>query len=82
MSALGQKQTCAAQNVMSALPPIADMCGASSCLLCANSGHQPIRSPRRHGRSGRGGMVRKLMMNSNLVNCSGGKDRSRSHRSL
>src|SRR5262249_54663508 len=25
MSALGQKQTCAAQNVMSALPPIADI---------------------------------------------------------
>ena len=29
MSALGQKQTCAAQNVMSALPPKADMCGAT-----------------------------------------------------
>ena len=28
-SALGQKQTCAVQNVMSALPPIADMCGAT-----------------------------------------------------
>ncbi len=28
MSAKGQKQTCAAQNVMSALPPKADMCGA------------------------------------------------------
>ena len=28
MSALGQKQTCAVQNGMSALPPIADMCGA------------------------------------------------------
>jgi hypothetical protein len=28
MSALGQKQTYAAQNVMSALPPNADMCGA------------------------------------------------------
>src|SRR5580765_4977355 len=26
MSALGQKQTCAAQKVMSALPPKADMC--------------------------------------------------------
>jgi hypothetical protein len=25
MSALGQKQTCAVQNAMSALPPIADM---------------------------------------------------------
>ena len=30
MSALGQKQTCAAQKVMSALPPIADMCGAKT----------------------------------------------------
>ena len=29
MSALGQKQTYAAQNVMSALPPKADMCGAT-----------------------------------------------------
>ena len=28
MSALGQKQTCAVQLGMSALPPIADMCGA------------------------------------------------------
>ena len=28
MSALGQKRTCAVQNVMSALPPIADMCSA------------------------------------------------------
>jgi hypothetical protein len=30
MSALGQKQTCAAQNGMSALPPKADMCGATT----------------------------------------------------
>jgi hypothetical protein len=29
MSALGQKQTCAAQTGMSALPSIADMCGAT-----------------------------------------------------
>ena len=29
MSAVGQKQTFAAQNGMSALPPIADMCGAT-----------------------------------------------------
>ena len=29
MSALGQKQTFAVQNGMSALPPIADMCGAT-----------------------------------------------------
>ena len=28
MSALGQKQTCAPQAVMSALPPKADMCSA------------------------------------------------------
>ena len=29
MSALGQKQTFAAQKAMSALPPKADMCGAT-----------------------------------------------------
>ena len=29
MSALGQKQTCAAQKSMSALPPKADMCSAT-----------------------------------------------------
>ena len=28
MSALGHKRTCAAQNVMSALPPKADICSA------------------------------------------------------
>ena len=40
MSALGQKQTCAVQKAMSALPPKADMCGAlARCPLCANSGH-------------------------------------------
>jgi len=37
LSALGQKQTCAAQNVMSALRPKADMCGALA-LLWAKSG--------------------------------------------
>ena len=30
MSALGHKRTCAAQKVMSALPPIADICGAQA----------------------------------------------------
>ena len=30
MSALGQKQTCAAQKVMSAFPPKADMCSAQA----------------------------------------------------
>jgi hypothetical protein len=29
MSALGQNATCASQKVMSALPPTADMCGAT-----------------------------------------------------
>jgi hypothetical protein len=29
MSALGQKQTCAVQEAMSALPPKADMCSAA-----------------------------------------------------
>ena len=40
MSALGHKRTFAVQNGMSALPPKADMCGATRlCPLCANSGH-------------------------------------------
>jgi len=30
LSALGQKQTCAPQKAMSALPPKADVCGATS----------------------------------------------------
>ena len=30
MSALGHKQTFALRNAMSALPPIADMCGATA----------------------------------------------------
>ena len=40
MSALGQKQTFAVQDGMSAVTPnSADMCGAhSACLLCAKSG--------------------------------------------
>ena len=45
MSALGQKQTCAAQKVMSAFPPKADMCAATKgCPLCANSGHRAAYS--------------------------------------
>ena len=40
-SALGHKRTFAAQKGMSALPPKADMCGATrSCPLSANSGHR------------------------------------------
>ena len=35
----GQKQTFAVQKGMSALPPKADMCVHSPCLLCANSGY-------------------------------------------
>ena len=34
MSALGQKQTRAVQQRMSALPPKADMCGATSEVRC------------------------------------------------
>jgi hypothetical protein len=41
MSALGQKQTFAPQKAMSALPPKADMCGATwDVCFGANSGHQ------------------------------------------
>ena len=40
MSALGQKQTCAVQTGMSALPPKADMCGTKRAMSAkANSGH-------------------------------------------
>ena len=45
MSALGQKQTCAVQTAMSALPPIADMCGATQNVRLV-----PIADIRRHRR--------------------------------
>jgi len=49
LSALGQKQTCAAQNVMSALRPKADMCSANRhvCFGPKADIEPPIRSPRR-----------------------------------
>jgi hypothetical protein len=40
MYALGQKQTFATQKGMSALPPKADMCGATRCPLWGMSGHR------------------------------------------
>ena len=40
MSALGQKQTCAAEKVMSALPPIADMCDAKTNVRFVPTGHR------------------------------------------
>ena len=46
MSALGQKQTCAAQKVMSALPPIADMCSAQAHVCFVPIADiAPARSP-------------------------------------
>ena len=49
MSALGHKQTCALQNGMSALPPIADMCGANRDVRFVPEADigALIRSPRR-----------------------------------
>jgi hypothetical protein len=54
MSALDQKATCASQNVMSALPPKADMCGALAhvrfgpiAASCSAAKRIAIRSPRR-----------------------------------
>src|SRR5262245_5355079 len=48
MSALGQKRTCAAQELMSALPPKADMCGARGMsALGQERTFASIRSPRR-----------------------------------
>ena len=44
MSALGQKRTFAVQDVMSALPPIADICSYTSPRpLSANSGQRQSR---------------------------------------
>ena len=46
MSALGQKQTCAAQKVMSALPPKADMCAATrNVRFVPIADIAPTRSP-------------------------------------
>ena len=49
MYALGHKQTCAAQKVMSALPPKADMCGPKSDVRFVPIANIAglIRSPRR-----------------------------------
>ena len=49
MSALGQKQIFAVQNVMSALPPKADICGATAdvCFVPIADIERLIRSPRR-----------------------------------
>src|SRR6185436_5536678 len=53
MPALGQKPTCALQNLMSALPPIADMCGAQAHVgfgpiadmqIKSHLLHAPVRS--------------------------------------
>ena len=61
MSALGQKQTYAAQKAMSALPPKADMCGALAyvCFVpiadYARSNSITIRSPRRRARAAKDG---------------------------
>ena len=53
MSALRQKQTCAVQNAMSALPPKADMCGALGDVrfvpiadVVTSSGRLKMRCPR------------------------------------
>ena len=42
MSALGHKQTCAAQKGMSALPPIADICDALGRVSTLLSAERPI----------------------------------------
>ena len=49
MSGLGQKATCTPQKVKPALPPKADMCGATSDVRYGpKNGHRPaIRSPHR-----------------------------------
>ena len=47
MSASGQKQTCAVHKLMSALPPKADMCGATAHVCFVPIADIAIRSPRR-----------------------------------
>jgi hypothetical protein len=46
MSALGQKQTCAPQKVMFALPPKADMCGSNRCPPKTKSRNDPLAGAR------------------------------------
>jgi hypothetical protein len=49
MSALGQKQTCAPQKVMSALPPRADMCSVRGDVCFGpKADTEASRSPRQH----------------------------------
>ena len=56
MSALGQKQTCAVQKRACPLLPKADICGATGCPLCANSGHCMSRNNvTRRGHQANGG---------------------------
>ena len=81
MSALGQKQTCAAQNGMSALPPKADMCGATRDVrfgpIADIDLSQMTRSARARSPSGtvmpRTFAVRKFIDSSICVGCSTGK---------
>ena len=60
MSALGQKRTFRSAIAMSALPPKADMCGATrSCPLSAISGHGDLRA--------------KVLVKSFLHSCGNGR---------
>jgi hypothetical protein len=58
MSALGQKQTCAAQKIMSTLPPKADVGGATSDVRLVPIADiaSVIRSPRPRGQGAREGL--------------------------
>ena len=47
MSALGQKQTSAMQTIMSALPPKADMCGATRYARFVHSGPEKLSTQQR-----------------------------------
>jgi len=73
MSALGQKQTFALQNGMSALPPNSGHVRCNSgCPLCANSGHSANRSitslaREQHGRYGEAERLGSLEIDDELV---------------
>ena len=50
MSALGQKQPCAVQKAMSALPPKADMCGATGDVCFGPKADMSFNTQAKRGR--------------------------------
>jgi hypothetical protein len=62
MSALGQKQTFAVQNVMSALTPKADVCSATRYVrFVPKADVAAIRSPRQRGRAAQAALLGRAL---------------------